>query len=228
MTTGRRGPRAAHSRAGIAAAAVAVADAEGLPAVTIRRVAAELGLAGMSLYSYVPDKSTLLALMADAVAAEHDLPAVRPEGGRAALALVARQQRELMLRHPWLPELLRAQPPLGPNTLAVLEFCLGAMDAAGVDPAEQLESVALLVGFVGNFVAAELARRATPANPVDAAANADSPAGRDFRALVAGGDYPRLAGRLAAGGPPWDDDTGFERLLGRMLEVIAPPPAGRA
>lgn len=99
----RRGRRPSFSRETITAAAVAVADAEGLDAVTMRRVAAEVGAGVMSLYSYAPDKETLLALMVDHVSGE--LRITDPPSGdwRADLKTVAHLQRAHMLRHPGCP-----------------------------------------------------------------------------------------------------------------------------
>src|ERR1700758_2816446 len=75
---GERGPKARYSRTAIAAAAVALADAEGLDAVTMRRIAAELGLGTMSLYNYVPTKDHLVQLMIDEVGTEYRFPDQRP------------------------------------------------------------------------------------------------------------------------------------------------------
>ena len=92
-----RGPRPAYSRADIAAAAVRIADAEGLDGVSMRHVAAELGCGTMSLYNYVPRKEDLYELMVDAVSGEHDLS--EPSGDwRADMLRVAHQTRALM--HP--------------------------------------------------------------------------------------------------------------------------------
>ena len=75
---GERGPKARYSRAAIAAAAVALADTAGLDAVTMRRMAAELGLGTMSLYNYVPTKDHLVQLMIDQVSGEYQFPGLPP------------------------------------------------------------------------------------------------------------------------------------------------------
>ena len=100
---GERGPKARYSRAAIAAAAVALADAEGLDAVTMRRMAAELGLGTMSLYNYVPTKDHLVQLMIDEVGTEYRFPAEPPGDIRQAVVDLARQGRDITQRHPWLP-----------------------------------------------------------------------------------------------------------------------------
>src|SRR5437016_6689746 len=108
-----RGPQPSHSRDEIAAAAVAIADAEGIEAVSMRRVAAEIGAGTMSLYRYVPRKEDLVDLMIDQVSAEQLAP--DPTGDvRADLVEAARRQRALIHRHPWLVQALRTTPSPGP------------------------------------------------------------------------------------------------------------------
>src|ERR1700726_126978 len=85
-TRGERGPKPKYSRAGMAAAAVALADAEGIDALTMRRMAAELGMGTMSLYNYVPTKDHLVQLMIDLVAGEYRYPGRPPRDKRAAIA----------------------------------------------------------------------------------------------------------------------------------------------
>src|SRR4249919_2561350 len=95
----RRGPKPSRSVEEVVAAAVALADAEGLAALSVRRVAEALGLSPMSLYTYVPSKAELLDLMLDSVAAE--IPP--PDGGdwRGKLAQLARARWAMAQRHPW-------------------------------------------------------------------------------------------------------------------------------
>ena len=97
----RRGPRPRHSREDVVRAAVAIADSDGLDAVTFRAVAARLGTGVMSLYNYVPDKQALVYEMVELVGAEVAVPA--PTGDwRADMHVVAGMQRDLAHRHPWL------------------------------------------------------------------------------------------------------------------------------
>src|SRR5689334_8314034 len=100
-----RGRPPAHTRDQVVDAAIRVADSEGLAAVTIRRIATEIGAGAMSLYTYVPDKDRLLDLMVDRVGAS--MPAAPITGDwRADLLALAAAQRSLMLAHPWLPAAL--------------------------------------------------------------------------------------------------------------------------
>jgi AcrR family transcriptional regulator len=198
-------------------AAVAIADADGLGAVTIRTVATRLGAGVMSLYSYVPDKQTLVYDMVEQVSGELELP--EPSGDwRADMHLLARGQRALIHRHPWLPSAISHLQPLGPAVLAALEFALAALEPTGLTPGERLETFSLLNGFVVNLVRAELGTAADPG-----AAQAQS---ARLPELLGTGRYPRFAAALAEGGPAGMDLTAhFERLLDRILDGIVRPAA---
>jgi len=126
-------------------AAVALADAEGLDAVTIRAAAGRLGTGVMSLYSYVPDKQTLVYDMVEEVSSGISLPEPGADW-RADLHLLAGEQRALLRRHPWLIEAASHLQPLGPGTLAVLEFALGALEPTGLPASARLETFALVKG----------------------------------------------------------------------------------
>jgi len=217
----RRGPRPRHTRRQVIEAAVAIADARGLDAVTIRAVAARLRAGAMSLYSYVPDKQALVYAMVEQVSEELEVPEEPSGDWRADLRLLARRQRTLLHRHPWLIAALSHRQPLGPATLAYLEFTLAALEPTGLDAGTRLETVALLNGFVINLVRAELAdRQAAEPDPEQAAAS-----GERMRELIATGRYPRFAAAIASGGDPGLDLAAhFERLVERMLNGLIPPP----
>ncbi|MFJ4770601.1 TetR/AcrR family transcriptional regulator C-terminal domain-containing protein [Streptomyces uncialis] len=210
-----RGRRPAFSRTAITAAAVALADAEGLDAVTIRRVAAEVGAGAMSLYSYAPDKATLLDLMVDHVSGE--LPTTRPLTGdwRADLKAVGRLQRELMLRHPWLPTALAARRTPGPRTLDFMEYALAALRPTGLDGAAKLEVFSQLTGFVAGHVGHEVGRAAAAHTPDRAAAEA-----RYLAAVAADGRHPELAEALASAGRPVTPEATFARFLDRLVDGL--------
>ncbi|MEU8804755.1 TetR/AcrR family transcriptional regulator [Spirillospora sp. NPDC048819] len=150
-----RGPRPAYSRAQITEAAVRIADADGLEAASMRRIAAELGTGAMSLYRYVPSRDDLIELMADHVLAEMDLPA-RPTGDwRADLTLVAVNTRAMWLRHAWLAGLPGPRAPLGPHRLRLVEFAIGALDV-GVPVDDVLTLLDMLNGYVERVVRSEI------------------------------------------------------------------------
>ena len=198
-----RGRPPAHTRDQVVDAAIAVADAEGLGAVTMRRIATEIGAGAMSLYTYVPDKDRLLDLMVDRVGAES--PAVTMTGDwRTDLVALATTQRALMLAHPWLPAALPNRRLTGRNMLAYLERGLAALAPTGLAGPTKLELIALVTGFVASYVTGELAGTTPAAEQVALIGEA-----------VASGDFPHLAAALAAGGPA--PEPGFERIATWMV-----------
>ncbi|NUR31456.1 MAG: TetR/AcrR family transcriptional regulator [Catenulispora sp.] len=229
----QRGRPPAHTRDAVVAKAVGVADAEGLSAVTMRRVATALGTGTMSLYTYVSERDALLELMVDAVIGEQQLP---PASGdwRADLAAFAHGQRALMRRHPWLPVALTGRRTLGPNTLRALDHALALLAPAGLAPQARLEAFALISGFVASHVGYELAQEQAfgPGDADDAKEFAESHA-RHLAKAVESGAYPHFAeamtlasadGTIAAPDP----DATFERLLARIINGLtekAAPPA---
>ena len=216
----RRGPRPRYRREDVARAAVAIADDGGLDAVTFRAVAARLGTGTMSLYSYVPDKQSLVFDMTELVSAELDLP--EPTGDwRADMHLLAGQQLDLAHRHPWLVDATSHLQPFGPATLAAVEFALGALEPTGLSVGDRMEAFAFVNGSVINFARTELAARTA-----DPQAQA-----RQFAMvpeLLATGRYPRFAAAMAsaAGDPePLDLPALFDRLLDKLLNGLIAPPA---
>ncbi|MFI6147508.1 TetR/AcrR family transcriptional regulator C-terminal domain-containing protein [Streptomyces sp. NPDC051109] len=211
----RRGRKPAYSREAITAAAVALADAEGIEAVTMRKVAAQVGAGVMSLYSYAPDKEALLNLMVDHVSGE--LPTAYPLTGdwRADLKTIAHLQRAHMLRHPWLPAALTTRRVPGPHTLAFLERALAALRPAGLDGAAKLEVFAQLTSFVAGHVAHEFAQAALTQSPDRAAAEA-----RYLAAVAADGRHPELAEALSTPGRPLTPDATFTRFLNRLVDGL--------
>ncbi len=218
----RRGPRPRHTREQVIEAAIAIADADGLEAVTIRAVAARLQAGAMSLYSYVPDKQALVYAMVEQVSEELELPPEPSGDWRADVRWFTRQQRAIVHRHPWLIAALSHRQPLGPATLAYLEFMLAALEPAGLEPGAILETVALLNGFVINLARAELVER-DAIDPAQAAAD-----GARLGELLASGRYPRFAAAISASGPPRAELAAeFDRLLDRIIDGLIPGrPAG--
>ncbi|MET8950970.1 TetR/AcrR family transcriptional regulator C-terminal domain-containing protein [Streptomyces sp. NPDC004393] len=212
----RKGRRPSFSRAAITAAAVALADAEGLDAVTMRRVAAQVGAGVMSLYSYAPDKETLLELMVDHVSGELPTPDPLTGDWRADLKAMAHLQRALMLRHRWLPAVLMStRRTLGPNALAFLERVLAALRPSGLDGAARLEVFAQLTGFVAGHVGYEIAQAAAVRSPDRGAAEA-----RYLATVAADGRHPELAEVLSAPGHPLTPEATFTRFLNRLVDGL--------
>ncbi len=215
----RRGPRPRHTRGQVIEAAVSIADEGGLDAVTIRAVAARLHAGAMSLYSYVPDKQALVYDMVEQVSEELQLPPEPSGDWRADLRMLAHQQRVMLHRHPWLISALSHRQPLGPSTLAYLEFALAALEPTGLDAGSRLEAVALLNGFVASLVRAEVADRQPGLDPAQAADEAAR-----LQQLLGTGRYPRFAAAIADGGAPaMDLAEHFDRLVDRILDGLVQP-----
>lgn len=148
----RRGPKAGLSVERVVAAAVALADAEGLAALSMRRVATELGVGAMTLYTHVPGKGELVDLMLDHVLGELYGDDLAPGPWRARLEAVARANWDLLVRHPWAVHVATGRPPLGPNLMAKYERELRAVDGLGLSELQMDLLVTLLNGFVRGTV----------------------------------------------------------------------------
>ncbi|MBU2662773.1 TetR/AcrR family transcriptional regulator [Actinoplanes bogorensis] len=198
-----RGRPPAHTREQVVDAAIGIADAEGLGALTMRRIAQDLGAGAMSLYTYVPDKDRLLDLMVDRVGGS--LVVGKPTGDwRTDLIALAGAQRKLMLAHPWLPAALPNRRLTGRNMLAYLETGLACLEPTGLDGPTKLEIVALMTGFVASFVTSEQGGAAPQEEQVALIGEA-----------VASGDFPQLAAALTEGGQ--GREPGFDRIADWMI-----------
>jgi AcrR family transcriptional regulator len=157
---GSRGPRQRVSVDEAIRAGIEVADAEGLPAFSMRKVADRLGLKLMSIYTYVPGRSELIGLMVDEVTGEHGLPELSGSL-RDRLTTVARQRWDEMHRHPWLLQVDEYRPWIGPNASDLYEWQLSAIEGAGLTDLEMDQVVTVLATFaVGAARASVDARRA--------------------------------------------------------------------
>ncbi|NED95742.1 TetR/AcrR family transcriptional regulator [Phytoactinopolyspora alkaliphila] len=146
-----RGPKPGLTLDKIIIAAIEVADAEGLEALSMRKVAAKLGVGTMSLYRYVPGKSELLDLMLDhVVKIPGELSAEGSQHWRAFLEADARGHWQLCLDHQWYPFVDQTRPLLGPNGLRGVEYAVGQLSATGLSDQELI----MLISVVSNFVEA--------------------------------------------------------------------------
>ncbi len=222
---GRRGPRQAKSPAEIAAAAIAVADAEGVDAVTMRRVAQELGVSPMALYTYVPGKAELLDLMLDTVYAAVPRTAPVDDGWRARVTAVAEDNRALHRAHPWIAAVATSRPPLGPGVMAKYEYELRAFEGTGLSDVDLDAALTHVLGFVQTCARMAADERAAQQDSAmtDAqwwAANAELLA-RVFDPAR----YP-VAARVGAAageahGAAYDPDHAYAFGLARVLDGLA-------
>ncbi|MFI7237194.1 TetR/AcrR family transcriptional regulator [Streptomyces cyaneofuscatus] len=219
---GARGPAPERSRCEITAAALALADAEGLAAVSMRALAQRLGTGPASLYRYVGSRDELLDLMADAVAGELDLSAAPSGDWLGDLVGLALQSKAAHARHPWLAELNdRRGEVLGPHAIDYLDHALAVLAPAPGTSRQKLEAIGLLGGLATLF-----ARREAPATAPGAPAPSDPPAqAAHLAAVAAEGRHPHLLAALTTADPPppagpEERDAMFERLLRRLLPAM--------
>ncbi|MFJ9587671.1 TetR/AcrR family transcriptional regulator [Streptomyces acidicola] len=218
-----RGPKPAYSRADIAAAAVRIADADGLDAVSMRRVAAEIGCGTMSLYNYVPRKEDLYELMVDLVSAEYDLSGEPSGDWRADMLALARQARGIMRRHPWLVRVMSTAYSISPNALRCLDWCLACLESLDVPAGTKLELFGMVNGSVMVYVANEQAVAERTRSAPWSAEREQAVRGAYMMSQVTAGGYPHLAALFAEGVAPADDpEEAFDRILTRLLDSFDP------
>ncbi|MFG2643995.1 TetR/AcrR family transcriptional regulator [Streptomyces sp. NPDC048370] len=214
-----RGPKPAYSRADIVAAAVRIADADGIDALSMRRIAADIGCGTMSLYNYVPRKEDLYELMVDAVSGEYELPDPPSGDWRADMLHVGRQARGILHRHPWVIRLMTTGYAFGPNALRFLEGCLACLDGLDLPGGTKMELIATVNGTVMTIVANELALAERARGLPWSEQQEQAVRGAYLMERLAGGAYPRLAAVFgAAGVERLDPEEIFDRTLGRALD----------
>jgi AcrR family transcriptional regulator len=204
---GRRGPRPGLSADAIVEAAVRVADAEGLEAISMARVAAELGVTTMALYRYVASKDELLQLMFDASAIGAESLVLEGDGWRSRLRAWAIIQRDMLDSHPWITQMPMPAPPLAPNSLHFVERALQALDGTGLTGAEKMRVIGLLASYSLNEarMANDAARAAAAAQAQAAQAQAGT-----AQAGTAGGQSDGDGGQA----PPLT----FEELVRELVD----------
>lgn len=143
----QRGPKPMLTTAQVVATAIRIADADAdLGPLSIRRVAEDLGVGTMSLYTYIASRDELVDAMLDTVYGEvtEQLGGRRPTDWRDGLRTVALANWELCLRHPWVLQVFTGRPPLGPNALANYERELSTIDGIGLTDVEMDAAITLV------------------------------------------------------------------------------------
>lgn len=144
-----RGPRPSLSREQIAQSAIRVADREGLAAVTMQRIAREVGLTTMALYRYFPEKSAVVALMIDSVADSPASLGIAGSSWTSRLKEWAHRCLAIYEDHPWFLEATTArQSPMGPNELAWMEAALDMLTESGLKPKKRHHAFLAVIGHV--------------------------------------------------------------------------------
>ncbi|MEZ3177225.1 TetR/AcrR family transcriptional regulator [Streptomyces pimonensis] len=219
-----RGPRPGLTLDRIVEAAVEVADREGIGALSMRRIATELGTGTMSLYRYVPGKAELLDLMLDRVQRPSEDPADLGDGGwRAALEALGRAALALYRRHPWLLEVNQSRPVLGPSALDGMEKVLSRIKPMGLSDPELLSAIIMIDGYVVGAARTQLYQEQAERGSglTDAQFwEAQRPA---LEKAMDSGRYPVLAGLSEdTFGPDFDHfEFGLQRLLDGLEVFVA-------
>ncbi|OZM73307.1 TetR family transcriptional regulator [Amycolatopsis antarctica] len=231
-----RGPKGRLNVAAIVRAAIELADANGLAALSMRKVAEKLGASAMSLYTYVPGKAELLDLMVDAVQVEAVEPEEATGDWRSRLTGFARRDWHLHRGHPWLLQVATSRPVLGPNLTRKYDRGLRTIEGIGLTDLQMDAVFTLVESFVRG--AAQFA--------VDAAQAEQSTGKTDLEwweefgpllAKVSDGDRYPIASRVgqaagevyqAAHSPEHTFEFGLVRILDGVELLIRKPaaPAG--
>ncbi|MEE1808025.1 TetR/AcrR family transcriptional regulator C-terminal domain-containing protein [Streptomyces sp. BE133] len=210
------------SRGRIVRAAIELADAEGLPAVSMRRVATTLSTSTMALYRHVPGKAELVRLMSDEVFGERPLGTV-PRDWRSGLEVAARWLRSVYGRHPWMAQATASftRPTASPHAMRYTEWVLHALRGTGLSPHTMLHIHLTLFAHVqGLAMGADSeaqARQDTGLSDVEWRVRNEP----QFNAISASGDYPFLNSLFEHDEFELDLDSLFEFGLQRTLDGIA-------
>lgn len=215
-----RPPRVALSSTRIAVAAIEIADAEGLDAISMRKVASRLDAGTMSLYRYVASRDDLVTLMTDQVYSSFSA-APRSGEWRTDLAEAARRIRGVTLRHPWLAGRSVARQGLGPHVLRMLESTLALVDGYGMTVDQMVDVLATVQAFVQGYVLGEIAeedaKRTTNLTKAEAQQQQES----RIRTIMESGRYPQFVRVVTESVDDPDPDTLFERRLHYVLNGLA-------
>ena len=202
-------------------AAIQIADTEGLPVLSMRRVATALDIATMTLYRYVPSKYELVVMMADAVFAESPPPVSPPAGWRAQFELMAHMHWAMYRAHPWVAQVISfTRPEPTPNALPNTEWGLSAVDGLGLDASTMLYVVVMLFAYVrGIAVSLETEAEAVRDTGVSDEEWLQAQESR-MAAIVASGRFPTFA-RVVERDIDFELEQFFEFGLERMLDGFA-------
>lgn len=218
-----RGPAPKHSRAEIAKAAVEIADAGGLDAVSMRKVAAAIGAGTMSLYRYVHNKDELYALMVEhVISGFEDREWRAPDDWRRVLTELAWGTRAVVLAHPWFPAAAAGIQAPGPNMLRGMEHAMAAVDGLDLDIDEMLEIVTMVMTFATGMAQDQLAERQAVLRSGLGKQEWQFRSAPYIRSLIESGDHPYLRRIIIdARIPHEDDERRFARAVDRLVTGIA-------
>jgi AcrR family transcriptional regulator len=217
------------SREAIVAATIRLLDAEGLDALSMRRIADELGTGAASLYWHVGSKDGLLDLVFDEIIGEGmtGIPDPVPGSWREQLKEVARAQRAVSLRHPYAVRISIGRIPMGPNALRYSERVLAILRAGGLPPDLAVKGSHLLIATVNGFTVDETGVSDSESAP-EAAENQQAAAmARDYLASLPAEQFPNLVALADQFGYA-DRDAQFELLIDIFVDGLARKAAAAA
>ena len=218
--SGGRGPQPSLSVDAIVTAAVALADVEGVDAVSMRRIASELGVGTMSLYRYVETKDDLLDLMTDQVMGEDGDGAAFTGDWRADLRGLAVRYRQLMLRHPWVLPIGASRPPMGPQVMRRSELQFSVLDGLGLGIEEIAGLTGTVIAFVRGVVLSETAEAELIRRTGQTLDDYRRSVGPYLMQVLAQGQHPLLARYVYEADNNPDPDQAFLRGLDRVLDGV--------
>ena len=210
------------NRQRIVRTAMDIADAEGMAALSMRRVATDLDVATMSLYRHVRNRDELILFMIDEAIGEEAFPATPPDGWRARLELEARLQWKGFRRHRWLgPVMSVTRPQFAPQALTHTEWSLRALEGLGLDAADMLHIHVMLFSYVRGL-----------ATTLEAEAEAEQDTGMtsdewmssqeaELDAVAGSGSFASFLSAIKESSFEFDLDTLFEFGLLRLLDGLA-------
>jgi AcrR family transcriptional regulator len=220
-----RGPAQALSLERIVAAAIEIADAEGLHALSMAHLAERLGCATMSLYRHVASKDDLLVFMMDAAPGKPPVIDVAVDGWRGGLERWARELRSVYYRHPWILQVTMGRPPLEPGQLAWLDCGLRTLAGTGLSPNDKLGVVLLVLNYVRGEAQIQVGLLRTNEHSSRSSREAQARYARTLARLLDTERFPALAELSAAGSfePSDNSDDGaddFDFGLARILDGV--------
>lgn len=213
------------SREAIVATAIRLLDDEGLSALSMRRIADQLGTGAASLYWHVGSKDGLLDLVFDEIVGELTIPDPDPPRWREQIKDVARAQRAISLRHPYVVQISIGRIPLGPNALRYSERTLAILRAGGLPPWLAVQGSHLLISTVNGFTLDETGvDSAADGTQADDAEGRDGAGAADLASAYIGAlpaqRFPNLVA-LAAEFAYADPDERFELLIDIFVDGLA-------
>ncbi|WP_439681009.1 TetR/AcrR family transcriptional regulator [Embleya sp. MST-111070] len=213
----------------IVRAGIAIADAEGLDALSMRAVASRLDAGTMSLYRHVTSRDELVALMVEAALTEAPPAQPPPRDWREGLERAAHRDWELYRRHPWILSNVMMSTRLrpSPGMAADNEYTFTSLDGLDLEPGEAFRYVFTVTAYTQGVAVTLVDEIRNERRSGPASRRRRTSADPSWDALYATGAYPRLTRAMRAAGEPWDLDALFRSGLTDVLDGIAASLARR-